>query len=29
MMRQAQESYRQEYASIPYDGPVYAAAGRS
>ena len=23
MMRQAQESYRQEYASIPYDGPVY------
>lgn len=23
MMRQAQESYRQEYASMPYDGPVY------
>ena len=22
-MRQAQESYRQEYASMPYDGPVY------
>ena len=23
MMRQAQESYRQEYAGMPYDGPVY------